>query len=109
MTTAVKAGFISGTDSKKPEAACTREKLIAMAMRLYEIKTSEKAASATGGAGIYKDMSQVSSGLLPRIRFAAENGIITSRFSDTLGPKDPVTRAEAMVLLEKLLKYSGEL
>ena len=47
--------------------------------------------------------------MLPKIKFAQEIGVITSRFSDTLGPKDPVTRAETMVLLEKLLRYAGEL
>jgi hypothetical protein len=80
-----------------------------MAMRICELKTSQKAASDTADISVYKDISQVSPALLPRLRFAQENGLITSRFSDTLGPKDVVTRAEAMVLLEKVLRYAGEI
>ena len=109
MTKAVKAGLISSADSQKPGAEYTREKLIAMAVRLYEIKTSDTAKATGDSTDIYKDIGQASSALLPKLRFAVENGIITSRFTDTLGPKDPVTRAETMVLLEKVLKMTGEL
>lgn len=109
MTFAVKAGIVQSADSSKPTANCTREKVIAMTVRVCELKTSQKAAATADDTYIYKDIGQVSASLLPKIRFAMENGIITSRFSDTLGPKDPITRAEAMVLLEKLLRYAGEL
>lgn len=109
MTKAVKAGLISSADSQKPGTDYTREKLIAMAVRLYEIKTSGRATASGDDTGIYKDIGQASSALLPQLRFAVENGMIISRFSDTLGPKDPVTRAETMVLLEKVLKLAGEL
>ncbi len=109
MTKAVKAGLISYADSQKPGAEYTREKLIAMAVRLYEIKTSDTAKATGDSTDIYKDIGQASSALLPKLRFAVENGMIISRFTDTLGPKDPVTRAETMVLLEKVLKMTGEL
>ena len=109
MNYAVRAGFLDGADATKPDADCTREKLIAMVVRLYEIKTSQKATATSDDTNIYKDIGQVDSSLLPSIRFAVESGVITSRFSDTLGPKDPVTRAETMTLLEKLLKFTGEL
>jgi hypothetical protein len=109
MTLAAKAGIIKSTDTGKSASNCTREQLISMAMRICELKTSQKAASDTADISVYKDISQVSPALLPRLRFAQENGLITSRFSDTLGPKDVVTRAEAMVLLEKVLRYAGEI
>ncbi len=109
MTLAAKAGIIKNTDSGKSASDCTREQLISMAMRVCELKTSQKAISDTADMSVYKDISQVSPSLLPRLRFAQQNGLITSRFTDTLGPKDTVTRAEAMVLLEKVLRYSGEI
>lgn len=109
MTLAVKSGIVQSADSGKPTANCTREKLIAMVVRVWELKTSQKAKATVDDTGIYKDIGQVSASLLSKIKFAQENGVITSRFSDTLGPKDPVTRAEAMVLAEKLLRYAGEL
>lgn len=109
MTKAVKAGFLSAADSQKPGAQCTREQLIAMGVRLYELKTSEKATATGDDTGIYKDIGQASPSLMPKLKFAVENGIIISRFSDTLGPKDPVSRGETMALLEKILKLAGEL
>ncbi|HEX2945386.1 MAG TPA: S-layer homology domain-containing protein [Clostridia bacterium] len=110
MSLAVKAGIVQSADVGNASANCTREKLIGMAMRVCELKTSQKAkGTSPESTSVYKDIGQASSALLPKIRFAQENGIITSRFSDTLGPKDPVTRAEAMVLLEKLLRYAGEI
>lgn len=109
MTLAARAGIIQSADSGSTSAVCTREKLIAMVVRLCELKTSAKARATVDDTGIYKDIGQVSAALLPKIKFAQENGVITSRFLDTLGPKDPITRAEAMVLTEKMLRYSGEL
>jgi hypothetical protein len=109
MILAAKAGMIQNADSGSISAVCTREKLIAMVVRLCELKTSAKAKATVDDTGVYKDIGQVSAALLPKIKFAQENGVITSRFLDTLGPKDPITRAEAMVLIEKMLRYSGEL
>lgn len=109
MSLAVKSGILQSADLNNSAIGCTREKLIAMAMRICELKTSQKAKAATDYTGVYKDISQATPTLLPKIRFAQEIGVITSRFSDTLGPKDVVTRAESMVLLEKLLRYAGEL
>ncbi len=109
MTLAVKSGIIPRADSTNPAALCTREKLVAMAVRVIELKTSQKAVATVDDTGIYRDASQISVGLRPQIKFALENGVITSRFHDTFGPKDPVTRAETMILIEKILKFSGEL
>ncbi len=109
MTLAVKAGIVQSADSGSPTAICTREKLIAMAVRVCELKTKQKAAATAGDTGAYKDIGEVSAPLLSKIKFAQENGVITSRFSDMLGPKDPVTRAESMVLIEKVLRYAGEI
>jgi hypothetical protein len=109
MALAVKSGIVRRADSTNPTAVCTREKLVAMAVRVIELKTSQKATPTVDDTGIYKDASQISVSLLPQIKFALENGIITSRFYDTFGPKDPVTRAETMILAEKILRFSGEL
>ena len=109
MVLAVKSGIVQNADRSKTASNCTREKFIAMVIRVCELKTSQKAKATINDAGIYKDISQVNAVLLPKINYAQEIGVITSRFSDTLGPKDPITRGEAMVLTEKLLRYAGEL
>lgn len=109
MTLAARAGIINAADTGRSSEKCTREQLISMAARVCEIKTGERATSDQTDLSVYKDIGQASPALLPRIRYAYRTGVITSRFSDMLGPKDTVTRAEAMVLLEKLLRYAGEL
>ncbi|HHW47935.1 MAG TPA: fibronectin type III domain-containing protein, partial [Clostridiaceae bacterium] len=109
MILAVRSGIASSGDVGNANRLCTREKLITMTVRLYELKSGEKAVASGGNITSYKDINEVSPGALQKVKFAIENGIIISRFSDTLGPKDPVTRAEAMVLLEKLLVFTGEI
>ena len=109
MTLAARAGIINAADTGRADEKCTREQLISMAARVCEIKTGDRIGNDQTDLSVYKDIGQASPALLPRIRYAYRTGVITSRFSDTLGPKDIVTRAEAMVLLEKLLRYAGEL
>lgn len=109
MTVAAKAGIINAADISRAGENCTREQLISMAVRVCELKTSERAGNDNTDLSMYKDIGQVSPALLGRIRYAQRTGVIISRFSDMLGPKDSVTRAEAMVLIEKILRYAGEL
>lgn len=109
MTIAAKAGIVSSADTGRSGEYCTREQLISMAVRICELKTSERAGNDSVDLTMYKDIGEASPALLPKIRYAQRTGVITSRFSDMLGPKDIVTRAEAMVLIEKLLRYAGEL
>jgi len=109
MMLAVRSGIASSADIGNVNSLCTREKLITMTVRLYELKSGEKAVVSGSNITSYSDINEVSAGALQKVKFAVENGIIISRFSDILGPKDPVTRAEAMVLLEKLLVFVGEI
>ncbi|NTV90467.1 MAG: fibronectin type III domain-containing protein, partial [Clostridiales bacterium] len=109
MSIGVKAGLITSAEASTPSIECTREKLVAMAVRIYELKASEKAVATRNDTGIYKDASSISSKYLSKVKYAVENGIAISRLNNIFGPKDPVTRGELMSLLEKLLVYSGEL
>ena len=109
MTLAAKAGIINAADTGRANEKCTREQLISMAAKVCEIKTGERIGTDQADLSVYRDTGQVDPTLLPRIRYAHRTGVIISRFSDMLGPKDTVTRADAMVLLEKLLRYAGEL
>lgn len=109
MSLAVKSGIVRREDGGRASSNCTRETLIVMVVRVCELKTSQKAEASVNNTGVYKDISQAGAVFLPKIMYAQEIGVITSRYSDTLGPKDPVTRAEAMILIEKMLRFAGEL
>ena len=108
MNMASAAGIINKGAAENAQRECTREELIAMAVRAYELKTREKAIPSGYGAYFFDDMDKVGGIYLQKVMFAAENGIITSRFKNTLGPGDPVTRGEVMALLEKVLVLAGE-
>lgn len=109
MTAAVKSGLISAADAANPGSYCLREKAIAMVARVYEIETGETALPENRGSVVFTDMNQVSGSLAPKVRFAVENGIAIGRSSSILGPKDNITRAELVTLLEKYLAIIGEL
>lgn len=109
MTQALKAGIVDLADTKRPSDNCTREKGIVMAVRIYELKSGEKAVASGWNRSQFKDIGQVNAQYLPKILFAADNNIIISRFSDTLGPKDHITRADIMVLLAKVMAFVGEI
>lgn len=109
MTVAAKSGLIASSDVSNPGSYCSREKAIAMAVRLYEIKSGEKAEPTYGSPVVFQDINQVSSTFAQKVRFAVENGIAIGRTSTVLGPKDNITRAELLVLLEKYLAMTGEL
>ncbi|NMA33984.1 MAG: fibronectin type III domain-containing protein [Clostridiaceae bacterium] len=109
MTLAARAGIINAADTGRADEKCTREQLISMAAKVCEIKTGEKIGADQADLSVYRDIDEANPALLPRIRYAHRTGVIISRFSDMLGPKDIVTRADAMVLLEKLLRWAGEL
>jgi hypothetical protein len=109
MITAAKAGLINASDTAAANAPCTREKAIAMVMRLYEKKSGQKSVSASQNTQIFKDMSDIDGLYKGKVEFAVENGIVTGRGGGILGPKDQVTRGEIMELLERILALNGEL
>lgn len=106
---AVKSGIIKSADVGKAGNDVTREVVIAMAVRVYELKSGEKAKPSSNFSAIYKDLKNVNPALLEEVKFGIQNGIATSRFSDMLGPADNITRGEVMVILERVLEAAGEL
>ena len=109
MNTAYKAGFITQADLLKPNANITREQLIYMGMRMVELKTKSKASISQNISMPYRDSSSIGPLYLQRVRYAYSKGMIISRFSNILGPKDNITMAQFMVFMEKILIYCGEI
>jgi len=109
MTVAVKAGLIDRSDAGNGKEKCTRQKAIAMAVRLYEIKSGTKAKTQYKGYSIFKDMDKVDPALIERVSFAAENGIAVGKQDNYLYPTSVITRGEVMGLLERIMMLSGEI
>jgi len=108
MTEASRSGIISAPDIGNLDGKCSREKAIAMVVRLYEMKTKEKALATSTYKTSYTDMNSVSPAYLPKVKFADENGLIVND-SSQLAPKDNISKGEVVLMLEKLLAMLGEI
>lgn len=109
MTVAAKAGLIEYGDVSGAAVQCTREKAMAMVARVYEIKSGEKAESASSNVALFDDFDKVSPTIISKVKFAAENGIVLGVHNNKLAPKEAITRAELMALLERMLAFIGEI
>jgi len=109
MNIAVKSGLISRSDVNSANVKCTREKAIAMVVRLYELKTGTVARTEYKSYTIFNDMDKVDPGLVEKVSFAAENGIAIGKTGKNLMPDSIITRGEIMGLLERMMMLSGEI
>jgi hypothetical protein len=108
MSVAVKSGIIKYSASKNAGAKASREVVIAMAVRVYELKSNESAKPSANRANDYTDMNSTSTQLLSKVRFAYENGMLPIAWSK-LSPKSVITRGETMYIIEKALVLSGDM
>ncbi len=109
MVQAARARIIGSEDASSPDKLCTREKAIAMVVRLYEIKTGVSAGITNVPDVKFSDLYKVTAALLPKVNFAVQNGIVIGRNSNTLDPGGPLSRAETAAMLEKLMVLTGEI
>lgn len=109
MAVAQRSGIIQYEDLSKGGTSCTKEKLAAMVVRMYEIKSGKEAVLSGNNTPAYSDIGQVDPLYLAKVRFALENGIVGPKGGGALAPKDPVTRGETVFSIEKVLALVGEL
>jgi hypothetical protein len=108
MAVAVKSGIIKYSASKNPSGKASREVVIAMAVRVYELKSSDVAKPSTNRDNDYSDMSSTNPQLLSKVRYAYENGMLPSTWSK-LSPGSAITRGETMYIVEKALVLAGDM
>lgn len=109
LVVALRAGIIDKSDADSPEKGCTREKALAIAVRLYELKTGKKAKASGEGVYPFEDISKISKELYDRVTFAVENGFVSYRYSNLLEPQEVILRGEFMGIIENVLEFVGEL
>ncbi len=111
---AARTGLVKGTGSGnfEPERAIKREEMAAMlAASLKQngldpgLTAAQKAALLQG----YNDSGQVSAWAKDGMVVCINKGIIGGRPDATIAPGDKATRAEAVVVLQKLLRLLGRL
>lgn len=105
---AAKAGITRYVEISNPDRYCTRQEVITMIARVYEIKTGKKAESSIPLSG-YTDSYRVNRNVLPIICFAVEKGIAIGRTQTQLAPDQSVSRGDVIMMIERMLAAAGEI
>ena len=101
------AGVMEGTSKTAftPSKTMDREQFVASAASLAKklnLSTPVKAEKVT-----FKDEASISSAYLTDIQYMAQRGIIASGATENFNPKQPVTRAQAATILNRMLNGAG--
>jgi len=102
------AGYPDGTFH--PNEGMTREQamaLIANAMALTGLDKLAAGGSPEADIRHFRDAAAVSRHALESVAKAVRTGIVVGRNGTVLAPAEPVKRAEAVMMIEQLLKKSG--
>lgn len=101
------AGVMEGTSKTAftPSKTMDREQFVASAASLAKklnLSTPVKAEKVT-----FKDEASISSAYLADIQYMAQRGIVASGATENFNPKQPVTRAQAATILNRMLNRAG--
>jgi len=105
---ASKAGIVQGdTDGRfRPNDPITREEMAAMMMRA--IAYAERQVSmATSALNKFEDRGRISNWAVSSVAGAVNAGIIKGVTETRFEPKNNATRAEAAVMIKRMLEYVG--
>ena len=101
------AGVMEGTSKTAftPSKTMNREQFVASAASLAKklnLSTPVKTEKVT-----FKDEASISSAYLADIQYMAQRGIVASGATENFNPKQPVTRAQAATILNRMLNGAG--
>jgi hypothetical protein len=104
---AVKAKLVSGYEdgSFKPNAPITREQMAVMVAKAISA-AGKTAASQTDLLNKFNDNSQISDWAKASVSQSVQAGIITGMTDTTFVPAANASRAQAAVMLKRLLQYA---
>ncbi len=107
VAAAVEAGLIKGYDDNtfQPDREITREELAVLISRAADYAGKPFNVKAYDNLDMFKDRSEVSSWAQGSVIGTNMNGITQGRPGSLFAPKDTATRAEAVVMIVRLLQY----
>ncbi len=111
VKTAAEYGIITGYDAATfgPSDKITREQamtMIARAMKITGLKSEMKDSEISALIANYSDGTAASDYAKTNIAACLKTGMVTGRTSDTIAPKNCITRAEVAVIVQRLLRKS---
>ncbi|RXT05804.1 S-layer homology domain-containing protein [Ammoniphilus sp. CFH 90114] len=103
VTAAAEAGIVKGKGNGlfAPEATITRQEMVAMLVKAYEVKTGQSYQAGT--AASFSDMGQVQSWAKDAVSAAVELDLVKGRTADQFSPQGKTTRAESAQVIYNLL------
>ncbi|MGG1514535.1 S-layer homology domain-containing protein [Paenibacillus oryzisoli] len=109
VAAAAKAGLISGFEdgSFRPNGSLTREQAAVMVIRALQLAGQKPSAQGEGLSRFTSDGSEISPFAQQAVADAVNTGILNGLTDSAFGPQDTTTRAEAAVMLKRLLQVIG--
>lgn len=104
---AVKAGIVKGYEgnSFNPSASITREEMAVMISRALAFAGKQPAGSGTALLNSFKDKASIEAWAQQAVAQAVEAKIIEGTTGGSFAPDSKATRAEAAVMLKRLLEH----
>lgn len=110
VETAAGKGLIEGFQSGefRPNAQITREQMSALLIRALEM-TGNKLVTADGKETLsrFKDSEMIGAWSESAVASAVKAGLMQGRSADRFAPQAPSTRAEAAIVLKRMLQTAG--
>ncbi|MBD2846379.1 S-layer homology domain-containing protein, partial [Paenibacillus sp. IB182496] len=112
VNTAYAHGLVDGYGNGRfhPDATITREQamgMIANTMGMADLAQRMPGGAPEPGLQAFDDAGDASAWAVPAIEKTIRAGLITGRTEHLLAPKQPITRAEAAVIVGRLLTRAG--
>lgn len=107
---AVEQGLIQGTDSShfSPNALLTREQMAVLLLRAVEFAgVKDTTVNTEAVLQSFKDQDEITVWSKDAVAAAVVNGFMEGRNTSSFAPKGTATRAEAVVVLKRLLQQSA--
>ncbi|MBA2943072.1 S-layer homology domain-containing protein [Paenibacillus sp. CGMCC 1.16610] len=109
VNTAAKYGLVQGVAEGQfsPDAQITREQMVVMMMKAIGLVKGTPASSASATNVSFADQDLLSDYARSAVADAASKGLIHGKTETTFAPQDVATRAEAAVIIKRVLKYAN--
>ncbi|AYO31419.1 hypothetical protein D2962_13155 [Biomaibacter acetigenes] len=109
---AARAGIISGVDASHfaPEKKITRQEMAVIIVKAYSYVTGKKLSDIYTTSEVkFRDEGAVNSWARSYVRLADALGLMNGNPDGTFAPGDSATRAQAAVIIKRMLEKSGKL
>lgn len=109
VNTAAKYGLVQGVAEGQfnPDAQITREQMVVMMMKAIGLVKGTSASNASAMNAPFADQDLLSDYARSAVADAASKGLIQGKTATTFAPQDVATRAEAAVIIKRVLQYAN--